>query len=57
MATHIDAVWIGPSGYKLANGIVLEHGLTVVSVPEFEAVESENWLPVGLLDNDDEDND
>lgn len=46
MATHIDAVWIGPSGYKLTDGTYLEHGHTVVSVPAFEAVDSDNWQPV-----------
>lgn len=56
MATHIDAVWIGPGGYKLVDGTVLEPGQTVVSVPEFEAEESDNWLPVEPLDNN-EDND
>lgn len=52
---HVDAIWIGPSGYTLVNGTVLEHGVTVVSVPEVEATGSDNWLPVPDSDTDSED--
>lgn len=43
---HVDAIWVGPSGYRLADGTVLQYGETVCSVPKGEADLSDNWTPV-----------
>lgn len=49
---HVDAIWVGPSGYRLIDGTVLHYGETVVSVPSGEAVGSDNWHPVDEVDDD-----
>lgn len=40
----VDAIWVGPSGYTLVDGTMLETGLTVCTVGEDEALLSDNWL-------------
>jgi hypothetical protein len=46
--TLIDALWIGPYGYRKGpEGTLLETGITVCQVGMHEAVASENWQPVG----------
>jgi hypothetical protein len=40
----VDAIWIGPSGYQLVDGTVLEYGETVVQISEGEALASDHWF-------------
>lgn len=37
------ATWVGPSGYQLSDGTVLEYGETLCEIPEGEARASDNW--------------
>lgn len=47
MNGYVDALWVGPYGYRKApEGTLLETGITVCSIPEGEAVASDNWQPV-----------
>jgi hypothetical protein len=39
----VTATWIGPYGYKLADGTVLETGVTKVELPAGEARDSDHW--------------
>lgn len=40
----VDAIWVGPSGYTLVDGTMLETGVTLCTLSEDEALLSENWL-------------
>lgn len=47
MNGYVDALWVGPYGYRKApEGTLLETGITVCSIPEGEAHASDNWEPV-----------
>lgn len=39
----VNATWVGPYGWRLADGTVLETGVTVVEMPADEAHDSDHW--------------
>lgn len=41
----VRALWVGPYGYRLVDGTVLETNVTVADIPAGEAQASDYWKP------------
>lgn len=40
---HVLATWVGPYGYRMADGTTLDTGITQVAIGADEAYDSDQW--------------